>query len=313
MYTDFMSMNMKKIAITTSTFGEYDEKPMIVLKEKGYKVEVNPYGRKLKEKEVVTFCKDAVGIIAGTEALSDVSMSSMGNLKVISRCGGGIDNVDLGAADRLGIKVFNTPDAPVLAVAELTIGLMLDLLRKVCWMDRETHIGQWQKRMGSLLQGKKVGINGFGRIGKKVAELLWPFSCEIAYTDPFAGDGLLGLRRLSLKDLLGWADIVTLHVSVHDKLIGVNEFQQMKKGAWLINTSRGGVVDESALYNYLKNGHLSGAALDVFEEEPYTGPLKELDNVILTPHIGSYARESRIEMERKAVENLLKGLRDCGL
>lgn len=301
---------MKKIAVTTSTFGEYDEKPLVALKEKGFEIGMNPYGRKLKEKEVVAFCKDAVGIIAGTETLSDASMSSMDKLEVISRCGGGIDNVDLDAADRLGIKVFNTPDAPVIAVAELTVGLMLDLLRKVSWMDRETHTGQWQKRMGNLLHGKNVGIKGFGRIGKKVSEFLRPFGCDIAYADPFMEDGLLGLKRLSLAELLGWADIITLHLSVHEKLIGEKEFKQMKKGAWLINTSRGGVIDESVLYEYLKNGNLSGAALDVFEEEPYTGPLKELDNVILTPHIGSYARESRIEMEMQAVENLLKGLRD---
>jgi D-3-phosphoglycerate dehydrogenase len=115
---------------------------------------------------------------------------------------------------------------------------------------------------------------------------------------------------MSLKELLCWADIITIHVGVGEKLIGGKEFQHMKKGALLINTSRGGVVDESVLYEYLKNGNLSGAALDVFEEEPYFGDLKELDNVILTPHIGSYAMEARVEMEKQAVENLLKGLED---
>lgn len=303
----------KIITITTTSFGKYDENPIVLLKNKGFEVVLNHYERKLKESEIVELCEGSTGIVAGTETLDADTLKKLPNLKAVSRCGTGLDNVDLEAAERLGIKVFNTPDAPTLAVAELTVGLMLDLLRKVSHMDRKLREDQWQKRMGNLLCGKRVGIKGFGRIGKKVALLLKPFGCEIVYADPIVEDGTLGFRRLSLEELLSWADIISIHVSVSERLIGEKEFQLMKKGAWLVNTSRGGVVDESILYEYLENGYLSGAALDVFEEEPYNGPLKELDNVILTPHIGSYARESRIEMERKAVENLLKGLRDCEL
>jgi D-3-phosphoglycerate dehydrogenase len=302
---------MKKIAITTTTFGEYDNSQLELCQKKGFEVVLNPYRRKVSSDELVELAKDAVGIIAGTEQMTEDIILKLPDLKVISRCGAGLDNVDLEAAKRRRIKTLNTPDAPVLAVAELTVLLILSLLRKVCQMDRELHEEQWQKRMGSLLCGKKIGIKGFGRVGKKVAELLSPFGCEIAYADPFVENGLLGLNCLSLEDLFSWADIITVHVSVSEKLIGEREFQLMKKGAYIINTSRGGVIDELVLYKYLTNGYLSGAALDVFEREPYTGPLKELDNVILTPHIGSYAKEARIEMERQAVENLLKGLRDC--
>jgi len=301
---------MNKIAITTTTFGEYDKEPLNLLSKNGFQVMPNPYGRKLKKDEVLALCKDAIGIIAGTETLDVDIMETLTTLKVVSRCGTGVDNVALVDADRIGIKVYNTPDAPTSAVAELTIGLMLNLLRHVSQMDKELKTGQWKKRMGNLLCEKRIGIKGFGRIGRKVAELLRPFECEIAYADPFVEDGLMGLQRMSLKDMLCWADIVTIHVGVGGRLIGEKEFQCMKKGALLINTSRGGVVDESVLYEYLKNGNLSGAALDVFEEEPYFGVLKELDNVILTPHIGSYAKEARVEMERLAVENLLKGLKD---
>jgi len=315
--------NNGKIAITTTSFGEYDERPLKILKRNGFEIILNPYGRKLKKDEAIELCRGARGIIAGTETLDADTLESLAKSvasqssdcvpssfpKVISRCGAGLDNVDIDTANRLGIKVFNTPDAPTLAVAELTVGLILDLLRKVSHMDRELRGGQWQKRMGSLLSGKRVGIKGFGRVGKKFAVLLEPFACEIAYADPFVEDGLLGLKRLSLEDLLGWADIVSIHVSVREKMIGEKELQLMKKGAWLVNTSRGGVVDEEALYRVLKASHLSGAALDVFEQEPYTGPLKELDNVILTPHIGSYAVESRVEMEMQAVKNLLEGLK----
>ena len=300
---------MSEIAITTTTFGEYDKEPLNILDMNGFHVKLNPYKRRLKKDEVIELCKDAIGIIAGTETLDVDIMETLTILKVISRCGTGIDNVALVDADRIGIKVYNTPDAPTSAVAELAVGFMINLLRKVSQMDKELKMGQWQKRMGNLLCEKKIGIKGFGRIGRKVAELLKPFGCEIAYADPFVEDGLMGLQRMSLKDMLCWADIVTIHVGVGDRLIGEKEFQCMKKGALLINTSRGGVVDESVLYEYLKNGNLSGAALDVFEEEPYFGALKELDNVILTPHIGSYAKEARVEMERLAVENLLKGLK----
>ncbi len=299
---------MNKIAITTTTFGEYDKGPLNLLSKNGFQVKLNSFRRKLKKGEVIELCKDVIGIIAGTETLDSDTIRTLSNLKVISRCGAGIDNVALVDADRIGIKVYNTPDAPTSAVAELTVGLILNLLRKICWMDRELSSGKWHKKMGNLIHGKKVGIKGFGRVGRKVAELLKPFGCEIAYADPFVEDGLLGLNRLSLEDLLGWADIITIHVSVSEKLIGEREFQLMKKGTYIVNTSRGGVIDELVLYKYLTNGYLSGAALDVFKDEPYTGPLKELDNVIITPHIGSYAKEARIEMERQAVENLLRGL-----
>lgn len=299
---------MPRVTVTTTSFGKYDRKPLEFLENNGCEVVFNSFGRILKRDEIVELCKDTVGIVAGTEQIDAGVIEKLHYLKVISRCGTGIDNVDISAATKRGIKVFNTPDAPTLAVAELTLGLMLNLLRNISRMDNELRSGLWDKKMGNLLSGKRVGIKGFGRIGKKVAALLKPFGCEIAYADPFVEDGLLGLCRLSLEDLLKWADIVTIHVGVHERLIGEKEFQLMKKGAWLINTSRGGVIDEPVLYEYLKNGYLSGAALDVFEQEPYAGPLKDLNNVILTPHIGSYAKEARTAMEMESVENLIRGL-----
>jgi D-3-phosphoglycerate dehydrogenase len=211
-------------------------------------------------------------------------------------------------ARRTGIKVVNTPDAPTLAVAELTIGMILNLLRKISLMDKELKNGTWKKRMGNLLKGKKVGIIGFGRIGQKVAKLLSVFECELSYHDPYLSDGLLNLDNLPLEELLGWADIVSIHACGNKTIIGEKEISLMKKGSWLINTSRGDSIDEEALYNSLKKGYLRGAAVDVFNEEPYYGKLTELDNIILTPHIGSYAVESRAEMEKEAVVNLLKEL-----
>jgi len=304
---------MRKITITTTSFGEYDKSVFDFLDKKNFKLGLNPHGRKLKREEILDLCKDSIGIIAGTEKIDAGVLSSLPELRVISRCGTGMDNVDLEAAKHKGISVFNTPDAPTFAVTELTIGLMLDMLRKITITDKEIRNGVWHKHMGNLISGKSIGIIGFGRIGRRVAELLIPFGCVICYYDVISGISQMEIKgcridRLEMDSLLKVSDIVSIHVSSQDQLLGRNEIGKMKKGAWLVNVSRGGVVDEEALYEALKNDHLSGAALDVFMDEPYDGPLKELNNVLLTAHIGSYAKESRIEMERQAVVNLLKGL-----
>ena len=298
-----------KIAITTTTFGVFDKKPLVMLKEKGLKVILNPYQRKLNEQEIISLCHDVDGMIAGTESLNGKVLKQLPRLKVISRCGVSVENVDLKTAKHLKIKVLNAPKAPSIAVAELTVGLILNLLRKVNFMDRNIRAGHWKKEMGNLLAGKKVGIIGFGRIGSKVAQFLKPFSGEIRYCDPHIKDAKGGCHRLSLFQLLKWADIISLHAANNQPLLRRKEIAVMKKGAWLINVSRGELVDEKALFNALKTGKLSGAALDVFCHEPYTGPLSGLENVILTPHIGSYAAEARVQMEIEAARNLLEGLK----
>ncbi|OGX34847.1 MAG: hydroxyacid dehydrogenase [Omnitrophica WOR_2 bacterium RIFCSPLOWO2_02_FULL_50_19] len=301
-----------KVFISTSSFGQGDNSALLMLKEAGLDVHLNPHGRKLSEDEMVDFLSGIDFLIAGTEPITKKVITSAKNLKIISRCGVGLDNVDLKAAAEAGIEVYNTPYGPTVSVAELTVGLILGLLRSVSLMDRQIRSGKWNKLTGNLLCGKKVGIVGFGRIGQKVARILKGFGAEIAYFDIEAKKDSLGFALKPLDELLGWSDIVSLHCSVDQKrmpLLGYEELKMMKKGSWLINVSRGGAVDEEALYLALKDGHLRGAALDVFSEEPYKGPLKELDNVVLTPHIGSYALESRVGMEIEAVENLLKGLK----
>ena len=305
---------MSKVAITTTYFAKFEDQPLQLLKDSGLEISINPYGRKLAGDEVIELAADAEGLIAGTETLDRAVLEKLPLLKVISRCGVGLDNVDCEVAAQLRIKVYNTPFGPTLAVAELTVGLILNLLRKATLMDREMRSSIWKKRMGNLLSGKKVGIIGLGRIGQKTGELLAAFGCEIGYYDNVRIEGLKDLRikRLDLNELLRESDIITIHVSgKHEKpLLGTKEFDLMKKGAWLVNVARGGVVDEGALFNALKNGHLSGAALDVFEKEPYNGPLKEFDNVILTPHVGSYAQEARVKMEMQAAKNLIEGLKN---
>ena len=299
-----------QIAITTSSFGVFDGTPLLRLKDEGVKYVLNPFRRKLTPAELMDIAADADGIIAGTETINLDVLKKLPRLKVVSRCGVGMDNVDLEGAKRLGVKVFNTPDGPTLSVAELTVGLILNLMRRISTTHGKLKNGIWEKQMGNLLSNKKIGILGFGRIGQKVAELTIPFSVEVAYCDICSMSS--PYESKSMSEMLSWADIVTLHCSVAPNkkpLIGEQELKQMKPGAWLINTSRGGLVDERALYHSLQEGRLSGAALDVFEHEPYQGRLCELDNVILTPHIGSYAMEGRVKMEKQSVSNLIKGLK----
>ena len=147
---------MSKIAITTTTYGKYDKGPLKFLEQGRFEVVLNPYGRKLKKHEIIEICKDAIGIISGTEFLDADIIGRLHNLQVISRCGSGLSNVDLDAAKRFGIKVFNTPDAPTLAVSELTIGLILNLLRKVSFMHGAIKNNKWEKLMGSLLSWKTL-------------------------------------------------------------------------------------------------------------------------------------------------------------
>ena len=295
-----------KIAITTSSFAKFSDEPLNLLREAGIEYVVNPYARKLTEKEVIQMLKGCMGVAAGTEPLTKRAMDALPELKVISRCGTGMDNVDLVAARERDISVCNTPGGPTLAVAELTLGLVLNLLRKVTQMDRELRAGIWKKRMGNNLKGKKLGIVGFGRIGQAVASVFAPLGVEVAFNDPEVVSE--EYQKMAVQDLVAWADILSLHCSLTGgecSLFTMKQLCTMKPGTWVINVSRGGTVDEHALYEMLKSGHLAGAAIDVFEQEPYDGPLKEIENVILTPHIGSYAMESRIQMEIDTIKNLI--------
>jgi len=309
---------MKKIIISTASFGRYDKAPLQMLKKNKFKIALNPYGRQLSEKEIKGLLVDADGLIAGTEPLTQNVVKSAKNLKVISRCGAGIDNVDLEAVKKRGIQLYRTPDSHALAVAELTLGLMLDSLRYISYLNKKISKGGWEKKMGRLLSGKTIGIIGMGAVGKRLAVLLKPFSCKILARDP-APDGKFAKKNkfdyVSLKQLLNKSDIVTLHLPLTKKtnrFFNAGFFRDMKNGSVFINTSRGKLVDEDALFRALKTGKLSYAALDVFSEEPYKGKLRKLENITLTCHIGAYAKEARELMEKEAVENLLKGLERRG-
>lgn len=301
------SLEGVKVLIGPSTFGAVDKTPLDRLRETAYEIIKNPYKRRLTKDELFKLLSDNVkGLIAGLEPVDrDVLQNT--KLKVISRCGSGTSNVDLVAAKELGIKVYSTPDAPVEAVAELTLCALLSLLRIMPQMDRDLHKGKWNKKIGTQLEGKTIVIIGFGRIGRRVTSLLKPFEVRIIAVDPNIGGNIEGIEVLPLNRALKRADIITIHSSGQDQIIGENEFKLIKQGTFLLNAARGELVNEGALIQALEEGRIIGAWLDTFNTEPYSGPLKKYPQVILTPHAGSYTLECRRAMEIEAVNNLILG------
>ena len=299
-----------KILTTTSTFSTKIDIP-------GAEVIHNPNKRRLTEQEIGEMIEkhQPVAIIAGVEPITREVLKKAENLKIISRCGVGLDSVDLAAAAEMGIRVANTPDAPTVSVAELTIALILNLLRNVNACDSRMRAGAWPTNHGFELKGKQVGLIGCGRIGTCVAGLLKAFGCRILGYDPFVAEHPV-CRMVELDELLRCSDIVSLHIPFtreNKHIIGANELGLMKNSALLINVARGGLVDEDALYAALKQNTIAGAAMDCFAVEPYKGKLAELQNIILTPHMGSGTREARMQMEQQALDHVIAELRGLGM
>ncbi|SEP06143.1 phosphoglycerate dehydrogenase [Nitrosovibrio sp. Nv6] len=308
---------MSKLVISTSSFDMENNPHIQHLVRKGMPVAANSYGRKITEDEAIALLgNDAVGMIAGIEPLTERVFASARNLKVISRCGSGLDSVDLAAAKRHGITVLNTPEAPAQAVAELALALILTILRRICETDKLVRAGQWPRTQGRLLAAQRVGIIGLGRVGRRVARVCQAFGADVVAHDSYVTNSPDEVELIPLEKLLAEADIITLHVTYDadtHHLLNENAFARMKRGAIVINTARGGLIDETALADALNSGQLAAAALDVFEQEPYHGPLLKCENAILTSHVGSLARESRQRMEIEAAENLLQGLIEAGV
>jgi len=298
-------LNNQKVLLATSSFAARDITPRKRLEESGVQIIDNPYKRRLTKQELLELLSQGIsGIIAGLEPL-DREVLEKSQLKVISRCGSGLSNVDLVAAKELGIKVCFTPDGPTQAVAELTLAAMLNLLRLVEKMSSDLHQGKWNKIVDNQLAGKTVAIVGFGRIGQRVAELIKPFNTEIIVVDPAISKTDLGFKVCSLNKALEQADIVTLHCSGEEEIVGSHEIALMKPGVFLLNAARGTLINEAALVEGLETGKVKGAWLDTFNKEPYTGTLTKYDQVLLTPHVGSYTLECRKSMELEAVGNLV--------
>ena len=307
---------MHKIFIATTSFSTQSEKPLALLKSNKCKVVSNNKGRKLKGGVLIRELSGFDGVIAGTEEYTKNVLNELSQLKVISRLGVGLDNIDLETATKLGITISKTKTTPAPAVVELSLNLMLDIARKITNHNNDVKNGVWNKQMGSLLQEKTLGIIGLGTIGKSLVKLVKGFNFRILAFDLFHDEKFAKEHKVNYCDidtLLTQSDIVSIHLNLTAETKGMmnkERLYKMKPESILINTSRGEIIDENALYATLKSNKISGAGLDVFEKEPYSGPLTELNNVVLTPHIGAYAKELRIQMEIEAVENLLRGLNE---
>ena len=303
-----------RILVAASPFGVTGREPLELLEASGHELVWNPHGRRLRRGEVGQLLEDVDAVIAGTEPYNAQTLANAARLKVISRVGIGLDSVDLGFCRERGITVTYTPDAPSDGVAELAVANILALLRHIPQSDRSVREGAWNRLMGRLVREVTIGIIGVGRIGSRVIRLLAPFSPRVLATDTSPGVYGLELPNTSWCDadtLLRSSDLVSLHIPLTEAnhhFLDRTRIGKMRTGAFVVNTSRGPVLDEEALADGLRQGHLGGAALDVFEHEPYDGPLCRMDNVILTAHIAASARQSRFLMELGAAQDCLNVL-----
>jgi len=280
-----------------------------LLEEKGYQIE-KAWDLPKTELPKIIADYDALIIRSATKAKGDL-LSNAKKLKVIGRAGEGLDNVDFQKANELGIKVVNTPHVSYMSVAELTIGYVLALARNIVQGTASLREGKWEKEqlMGTEVNGKTLGIIGCGYIGKTVERLAISLGMKVLGVEECVYD-----RFIPIDEMLPEADFITVHVPLTSNtkhLISTNEFNKMKDGVMIVDCSRGGVVDQEALYQALVSGKVRAAALDVFEEEPpKNSKLLKLSNVIATPHVGAQTKEAQlkasIQIAKKVIEALEK-------
>jgi D-3-phosphoglycerate dehydrogenase len=307
---------MKQVLITTTPFAEADRTPLRLLEDHDIVCVLNPYARRLREEELAALIAPYEVVILATDPLTEAVLDCAPHLRLIAHTGIGLDNIPLAALRRRGIAVTYTPSAPSPAVAELTIGQMLALLRKTVHADRELRQGIWHRWIGRRLSGLTVGVIGVGRVGRLVVQHLQGFrpvrilANDLVVDEEFSK--LTGCIWTDKETILREADILTLHVPLTRqtrRLIGPRELEIMKPDAILINTSRGEIVDEHALATALRTRPAFSAAIDVFEQEPYRGELSSLENCLLSSHMGSCTQDCRLQMELEAVKEVIRYFR----
>ena len=303
-------MTRLKVHITTLPFN----KDNLAFLEKSFDVTINPLGRKIKNEEVYEQVHKADYVIAGTEKYDEELLSKLENLKGISRVGIGIDNIDLDIAAKNNIKIFNTPEEPAKGVAELTLTFILNLLREISSHQHNLNQGNWERTLGKSLNEATISLIGGGRVAKNVSKFLLSagvkkikvFDILDLSTDPDWRHESISI--CGFEECLSNSDIVSLHVPMNEEnknMISKKELLVMGKNSYLINVSRGGLINEEDLYEALNSNLIKGAALDVFATEPYEGKLLECKNLIATPHVASSTEYVRDQMERRACENLI--------
>ena len=308
-----------KVVVTARSFGEGSDEPQAILRAADCEVIKSPLGRPLTSQELAEFIKDADALIAGNDQVDAAAINAAERLKVISRYGVGLDNYDLAAASARGIAVTNTPGTNDNSVADLTIALLLACARGIPKADRITKGGEWKRVLGVEAWRKTIGVVGCGKIGRGVVQRARGFDMEVLCYDLVKEDKwaeTIGARYVDLEELLQQSDFVSVHVPLLPstrRSIGRRELGMMKRSAFLINTARGEIVDEGALYEALTTGVIAGAGLDVLEKEAVAGnPLAGLDNVVLTAHMGGYTRDAVRNMGVLAARNVVDVLTGVG-
>lgn len=305
------------VLVTPTSFGRSDARLCQALEEKVGRVTYNTTGKPLPSSQLRKLLGDVDGTIAGLDEIDAAALAAAPNLQVVARYGVGVDNVDLRAARERGVVVTNTPGANAASVAELTIALLLLLARPIVAAAAQTRQGEWPRMPGLTLAGKTVGLVGLGAIGKEVARRLAGFDCQILAYDVAPDARFLAesdVTSVTLHALLAQSDFVSLHVPLAPatrSMVDAQFLKKMKRGAALINTARGEVVDEAALYDALQRGHLSGVALDAFVEEPPAADNRLLQHphVIATPHMGAHTDGATNAMGWMALNDCLAVLR----
>lgn len=309
-----------KVLSTSPSFGYFAKEPLEFMKQRGYEWDLLAQGKKISQEELTDRIRGVDAIIVGMEeTISESVLQAAEKLKIITKHGAGVDNIDIPAATKRHIPVVSAAGANSDAVADLTIGLFLALARTIPLADRSVKQGKWPRLVGVQMNEKVLGIIGLGKIGKKVAKRATGFDMKVLIYDIFQDEAFAkqsGFAYVSLDELLKQADFMSIHIPLNSStrhLIGKKELQLMKKNAFLVNVSRGSIVDEDALCQALKEGSIRGAALDVFAQEPLgESPLLKLDNFISTPHMAGYTHEALIETGMvcvRAIADVLEGRR----
>ena len=304
------------VLVTTRSFGREVPEPMERLRSAGCTILEWREGSGLPETDLVAKVAQADAWIVAFHPIGPALMDAAPRLRVIAKHGVGVDNIDIAAATARGIAVATAPSANDQAVADLTMALLLALLRRIPEANASVKAGRWERFLGFGLNGKVMGVLGLGRIGQNVARRAKGFGVELIGADPVwpeAAAREIGVRRVDPDQLLADSDVISLHAALTAETSGLIDeaaIARMKPGVWIVNTSRGKVVNEKAIYEALVSGKVAGYATDVFEAEPPVGsPLLALPNVVATPHIGTYTRESLQLMGDRAADTVLRVLR----
>ena len=304
----------KYILVTTPSFCKFSDEPIQKLESRGIKI-IEDYGLKKTTTLALsdTIKSQIVGVVVGLEKISGPIMSELPKLRIIAKHGAGIDNIDVEAASKNNIEITRVPGANAVAVAEATIGQIFNLSRSLALADRSLREGNWNRYYGDEINGKTLSIIGFGAIGKEVCKRAESLGMSVVVND-ITLNKEIEARFVSFEEAMKLGDYISIHLPLLDStyhIIDSKKINMMKQNAYLINFARGGLINDEDLIDALKSNRIAGAALDAFENEPKVDSrYLELENVVLTPHLGGFSKEALNKISKKCVEDILEVVND---